>query len=319
MPILSIIVPVYGVEKYIERCARSLFEQTLEDIEFIFVDDATNDSSMSVLNTIIEDYPNRIHQVKIIHHDINLGLPLARQTGLKEATGIFVAHCDSDDWVSKEMYETIIEAAIANKVDAVICDYYESDGSHNRYVSACRTFDKIEQIEDMVLRKVSPSVWTKIFKRNLYDNITYPQMSMGEDLAVTPQLLLKSNAFIHINKPLYYYFNNSNSISKKQNVESFYNRYLQLIENTSIVTTFIKEHNKCFPRYENIVNYMELISLKPLLNILFCDNKYRQLWLNTYNNLPVKALMNSIIPLKEKIQIILILLRLYPFKKDRIA
>ena len=87
MPKVSVIVPVYGVEKYIERCARSLFEQTLDDIEYIFVDDCSPDRSIEILNQVIGEYPGRKDQVQIIHHASNQGLALARQTGLKAATG----------------------------------------------------------------------------------------------------------------------------------------------------------------------------------------------------------------------------------------
>ena len=96
MPKVSVLVPVYGVEKYIERCARSLFEQTLDDMECIFVDDCTPDDSMQVLVKILSEYPRRKEQVKIIHHETNQGLPAARQSGLKIATGEYIAHCDSD-------------------------------------------------------------------------------------------------------------------------------------------------------------------------------------------------------------------------------
>ena len=99
MPKVSVIVPVYGVEKYIERCARSLFEQTLDDMEFIFVDDCTKDESIEVLKRVIDLYPVRKDQVKIIHHAVNKGLSRARETGVNAATGDYIGHCDSDDWV----------------------------------------------------------------------------------------------------------------------------------------------------------------------------------------------------------------------------
>lgn len=89
---VSVIVPVYKVEKYIERCARSLFNQTLDDIEYIFVDDCSPDRSIEILNQVIGDYPRRKDQVQIIHHASNQGLALARQTGLKAATGEYIAH-----------------------------------------------------------------------------------------------------------------------------------------------------------------------------------------------------------------------------------
>ncbi len=94
---VSVIIPVYGVEKYIERCTRSLFEQTLDDMEFIFVNDCTKDNSIAIIERIAEEYPLRKSQIHILNHQVNKGLPIARQTGLRVATGEYIAHCDSDD------------------------------------------------------------------------------------------------------------------------------------------------------------------------------------------------------------------------------
>ena len=94
-PFVSVIVPIYGVEKYIERCARSLLEQTIENIEYIFVNDCTKDNSIAILESVIKEYPHREHQVRIIHHGTNKGLPQARKTGLLNAHGEYIAHCDN--------------------------------------------------------------------------------------------------------------------------------------------------------------------------------------------------------------------------------
>ena len=107
---VSVCSPVYGVEKYIERCARSLFDQTMKnDIEFIFVDDCTPDRSIEVLEAILSEYPERRSQVKIVRHSHNKGLTGARNTALKEASGEYIIHCDSDDWVDLEAYKTVLE------------------------------------------------------------------------------------------------------------------------------------------------------------------------------------------------------------------
>ena len=119
---VSVCIPVYGVEKYIERCARSLFEQTMkDDIEFIFVDDCTPDKSIEVLQKVLEEYPNRKDQVKIIHHEVNKGLTGARNTALKYVSGDYIIHCDSDDWVDKDLYATMYKKAAKENADVVCC------------------------------------------------------------------------------------------------------------------------------------------------------------------------------------------------------
>ena len=107
MPKVSVIIAVYGAEKYIEKCARSLFEQTLDDIEYIFVDDCTPDKSMDILISVLSDYPNRNNQINIIHNLTNLGLGSTHTIGMKAATGDYLIHCDPDDWVEHNMYELL--------------------------------------------------------------------------------------------------------------------------------------------------------------------------------------------------------------------
>ena len=98
---VSVIIPIYKVEAFIERCATTLMEQTLREVEYIFVDDATPDSSIQVLEEVVTRYPERKEQVHIVHHGTNKGLPAARNTGLSLATGEYIFHCDSDDYVDQ--------------------------------------------------------------------------------------------------------------------------------------------------------------------------------------------------------------------------
>ena len=102
---VSIITPIFKVRNFIERCVCSLFEQTLQDVEYIFVDDASPDDSIEILKSCIERYPERKAQVTILTHEQNKGLPAARNTGLAVATGEYVFHCDSDDFVETDMLE----------------------------------------------------------------------------------------------------------------------------------------------------------------------------------------------------------------------
>ena len=115
-PLVSVIVPIYGVEPYIEKCARSLFEQSLENMEFIFVNDCTPDKSVEILRQVIEDYPRRYLQIQIIEHEENRGLAMARNSGLLIAKGEYIIHCDSDDWVELDMYEEMYEKALEKNV-----------------------------------------------------------------------------------------------------------------------------------------------------------------------------------------------------------
>lgn len=128
MPKVTVIVPVYGVEKYIERCAISLFEQTLDDIEIIFVNDCTPDRSMEILDRIIEKYRFLFEEKKYIVRTesmlTNSGQAAVREHGTKLAIGDYIIHCDSDDWVEKTWLELMYEKADNENIDVVFCDYY---------------------------------------------------------------------------------------------------------------------------------------------------------------------------------------------------
>ena len=174
---ISIIIPIFKVSNFIERCVCSLFEQTLQDVEYIFVDDASPDDSIEILKSCIERYPERKGQVTILTHEQNKGLPAARNTGLAVATGEYVFHCDSDDFVEKDMLEDMYNAAEATDADMVYCDFYLSFEKNERYMSN----PAYETAEDMFKLgllggNMKYNVWNKLVRRSLYvDNgITFP-------------------------------------------------------------------------------------------------------------------------------------------------
>ena len=140
MPKVSVIIPIYGVEKYIERCARSLFEQTLDDIEFIFIDDCSPDKSVEILKTILDEYKQIINTrkwaISIEKMPINSGLPAVRKYGVKMANGEYIVHCDSDDWIDSRMLNKMYQKGKEYNADIVVCDYFKSDG--NNKLELCR-------------------------------------------------------------------------------------------------------------------------------------------------------------------------------------
>ena len=104
---VSILVPIYGVEQFIERCARSLFEQTYQNLEYVFVNDCTPDKSIEILTRIIEYYPKRFNSIRIISHEKNRGIAASRNTAYDNATGEFVTIVDSDDWLELNAIELL--------------------------------------------------------------------------------------------------------------------------------------------------------------------------------------------------------------------
>ncbi len=244
-PLVSVIIPIYGVEKYIERSARSLFEQTLDNIEFIFVNDCTKDNSIAVLEKVIEDYPNRRNQITILHHEVNKGLPQARKTGIMQAKGEYIAHCDSDDWVEKDMYRQMYEKAKNDDADMVFCDCCRTDGSTREIIKGLKkSIDKYAVMNEIIENVIGHSACTCIAKRNIYltNPIVYPKGYMGEDYVLVLQLLFYcKNKIGYIDVPLYFYWCNPNSNDSAKSIEIKKLHYLQKVKNYDIVCQLYKK------------------------------------------------------------------------------
>ena len=214
---VSVIVPVYKVAEFIERCARSLFEQTLQDIEFIFVDDATPDASIAIMQTVLAEYPNRMKQVKLITHECNKGLPAARNTGLKTALGEYVFHCDSDDFVEPDMLEKLYNTAKDEMVDIVWCDWFLSFEKNERYMKQPQYLSAMEALKGMLTGAMKYNVWNKLVKRDLYQihQIKFPDgYGMGEDMTMI-MLFAYAEKVKYIPHAFYHYVKlNSNAFSQ---------------------------------------------------------------------------------------------------------
>lgn len=214
---VSIVIPFFKVRNFIERCACSLFEQTLKDVEYIFVDDASPDDSIDIVKACLDRYPERKEQVRVLVHEQNQGLPAARNTGLAVATGEYVFHCDSDDFVEREMLEEMYNAAKAQDADIVYCDFYLSFEKNERYMSS----PIYETAEDMFKKgllggAMKYNVWNKLVRRSLYtDNaITFPAgHGMGEDMTMI-RLAACAKSVAYVPKAFYHYVKlNSNAYS----------------------------------------------------------------------------------------------------------
>lgn len=242
---VSVIIPVYNVEQYIERCARSLFDQTLESIEFIFVDDCSPDKSIEVLQSILTKYPHRIPDTKIIHHQFNRGSAAARNTGRSVAQGEYIIDCDSDDWIEKNMYELMYQKAQQTHADIVICDWEEVYAIKKKRIFTNPPTNNIECVVALLSGKIHGSVGNKLIKKELYtrNNITCKEgMNFCEDLYVTYRLFYFAKSIAYINLPLYYY--------NKTNLSSYTSNRLSktsqqgLITLTKSIKEFFKEQQK---------------------------------------------------------------------------
>ena len=316
MPKISVIVPVYGVEQYIERCAISLFEQTLDDIEFIFVNDCTNDKSIEVLNSVLHRYPNRAPQVKIITHENNLGQAQTRRTGIMSATGNYLIHCDSDDWVDVNLYEMMYLSAISNDSDIVVCDFHVHKENSVDLRLGTRANDVNEFIENLLFQKDPVSLCNKLINRRLYDNsIRFPVENMGEDMAIVLQLMEYCHSISYVRNVYYHYDGMTISITRKTTKEAALSRALQACHNVNIaIRPYLNSHNDIIQDGIIHLKFMQRRLLMPIIN-------YRdvyKVWQRTFPEINKKVLfkMSIGINLIDRIKFFLTLVGIFPLIKE---
>lgn len=205
--LVSICVPVYGVEKYIERCVRSLFEQTYENIEYIFVDDCSPDSSIAILKSVLSEYPTRLNQVQIIRHERNRGLAAARSTALDACNGDFVWQIDSDDWVEASALEQLVKRQEDTEADIINMDYvWEGEKSHK--VKAIEYKDSKSQTIAVLKREAPVNVWSYLVRRSLFEENhlrVKEGINMSEDYQMTPRLMFLAGRISYLHHSLYHY------------------------------------------------------------------------------------------------------------------
>lgn len=305
MPKVSVIIPVYGVEKYIERCARSLFEQTLDSIEYIFVDDCSPDKSIEILERVADEYRSRLVEeqklVRIERMSKNSGLPAVRKYGIQFCTAEYIIHCDSDDWVEMDMYRIMYEEAKRNDADIVMCGYKATDGVKVFKECYHQQTNKAKLLSSLLILHESWSVWNKMCKRSLYDSdIVYPTLAMGEDMVLTTQMVLNAQRIAVVNKALYNYFYNPNSITKVQSECSRYKHWKDSAENAKTVISIFKkkglEH-----KYVNELVYLKFLQ-KVLAGDLARKKKYSKEWLEMFQEINWKTFSNPFIPNSRKLK-----------------
>lgn len=215
---ISIVVPVYNVGDYLDRCVTSLLEQSYENIEVLLIDDGSTDGSEKKC----DDYAGKDTRVKVIHQ-ANQGLSGARNTGIDNASGEYIFFCDSDDFIRKDTIERLYGKLCKDNADVVACgfshvwDDYEKDGREEIFTNSIPgTFNGHEAVKQMIMNNnICTVAWNKLYKRNLFENVRFPVGVLHEDEATTYKLLYKARIVSYTPEPLYKYFQRSESIMGK--------------------------------------------------------------------------------------------------------
>lgn len=313
-PYVSVIVPIYGVEQYMEKCARSLFEQTLDSIEYIFIDDCTPDYSMDILKAVLKEYPHRQSQVKILHNESNQGQALTRTYGINESTGEYVIHCDPDDWVDVNAYKIMYDAAVRESASIVRCGFYRVEGGQKEQVNyPFHHTERIEVLVDMFAEKSMASLWSTLVRGDIarLNSIVNPTHNFIEDFTLLVQYFLYSEKNICLEDALYYYNYNPDSIVNKRGVEATMSRYESYKANVEIIRQVLLKS----PYWEILKkSFFHMLEYKRNILIPYLYRKQnRCIWIDEDKEYQWEMLLSSYVSRKYKIRYILVKLHIYSF------
>ena len=210
---ISVIVPVYNVEKYLERCVKSIAAQTYKDLEILLIDDGSTDKS----GEMCDAFQQTDSRIKAFHKQ-NGGLSDARNYGIEHSAGEFISFVDSDDYIDEKMLETLHRLITENDADLAVCSAMDVfEGKEVTQVKEIKEFNlnKVESYKYMLRGDGIPSACNKLYKRQTVGNVRFPVGKLYEDGFFTPQILKKVEKTAVTSKPLYYYFRRADSITTK--------------------------------------------------------------------------------------------------------
>jgi glycosyltransferase involved in cell wall biosynthesis len=275
---ISIIIPIYNVAAYIERCLLSALNQTYPNVECILVNDATPDNSMEIVDDILSKHP-RGESVKIVHHAENKGLAEARNTGVRSSKGEYVYFLDSDDAIAPDCLETLVKPVDSDQVDFVIGEI-KVFGKKRSYFPLLLVKDGVYRDTSIIFNlflegKWYEMAWNKLVNRKIFEesNCWFVKGLLQEDTLWSFQMALAVQSMAVVNIPTYHYHIRDNSCTQRQtekNIESFY-RVLEGIIQLSIQNQVFDSYPKIFPYLENL----HVFFLKSLLRGNF-DKSYIQ-------------------------------------------
>ena len=213
-PLLSIIVPVYKVENYLQKCIDSILAQTFTDFELILVEDGSPDGCPALCDAAAA----KDARVRVIHQK-NGGLSAARNAGLDAARGAWIGFVDSDDYIAPEMYETLYKAVQSTGADLALCDYAEVNEAGTPCPKMHGSLSGMELTGRELLQKASALMvqlaWNKLYRRAIFAQLRYPVGKLNEDIFMSPDICRQARKAVVVPEALYYYVQRSSSIMGK--------------------------------------------------------------------------------------------------------
>ena len=231
---ISVIVPVYNVERFLRECIESIISQTYKDLEIILVNDGSTDKSP----LICEEYKKIDARVIVLHKE-NGGLSDARNKGIDISTGEYIGFVDSDDFIENDMYELLLNNIKKVEADIATCGVISEKVKDKNFYKEEIIVNAHDGLKEMLMeRSMNTSACDKLYKRSLFDEIRYPKDKLYEDLYTTYKLLHKANKIVISNQKKYYYRYNENSITKSK----FNKNKMDLIVASKEIINFMEDN-----------------------------------------------------------------------------
>ena len=238
---VSVVVPVYNVAAYIEKCAESLLCQTLHNIEILFIDDCSTDNSVDIIEDTIKKYPDKTKYVRIIRRQTNIGLAGVRLQDINESKGEYIIHCDGDDWVDKDLYERMYLEAVAKDADIVICDEICEYKDHQEMciIQKLPCFCK-DIVRNWYSSCLGMYCHNKMVRKSVYTSnnvLPWVGLNMWEDNGLMTRLMYYGDRLSQVHGT-YYHYNRTNISSMTASYDE--NHIMQMIGIANNLSTFFK-------------------------------------------------------------------------------
>lgn len=281
--LISIIIPVYKVEKYLEKCIESVLKQTYTNLQIILVDDGSPDNC----GKICDEYAKKDSRIEVIHK-ANGGLSDVRNVGISKAKGRYIGFVDSDDYIKEDMYEILLNLIKKYDADVSICNLYDViDGNEciRNKENGIREYSRLDILKEVLLDKnIQSYAWNKLYEKELFDEIKYPIGKKYEDIGTTFYVFEKCNKIVVTSEPEYYYLKRSDSLVNNV-TESTVLDYTEIIIQRYLYT---KENIKELKKYNNYYLAKTLITAHNDIELLGSisekmQEKYKELYNLVYN------------------------------------
>ncbi len=309
--LISVIVPVYNVESYLEKCVDSIRNQTYKNLEIILVDDGATDNS----GVLCDKIAKKDDRIKVYHKE-NGGLSDARNYGVKKATGEFIGFVDSDDYIDREMYEKLFEAISRENADVAECNFkFIYPNKVTRYVNEqyYMVLDRDGYVSEYInMDKIFGSAWTKLIKKDLAKNIDFPKGKLYEDGFYSLDLMRMAKKFVIFDTPCYNYVMRKNSITNSK----FNEKNLDLLEIADEIYDYVIAN---YPALKKEADRRKMYSYFNTLDAIILSEDYKNKDYFSrikryFNKNAYKLIINNTISLSRKIRLLIMLLNITIYK-----